>query len=363
MKPSSRKKRMSGFARGMLLYVVLFVIVAALGLSFFYSFIDNYEKTRPNRVMERFLSTLNDAQIERMSSGFLAEVNTDFCDINSVRALITDRTANASFVKQMAECTDTKTVYVLKDEGGQFGKVVLTLGENTFHGLLANWQPTAGELDFSNYLKELELSVPAGYSVELNGFPLSKGYIADDKTEYELLAEFYGDFDMPYMVSYHVDGCIGDLNVTVKDEAGNILDETQLNEEYYLDNCTDAEKSRLDAFIVPYINAYVTFTSGANHMSGVNYHNLAPMIVPGSDLLFRVQQAIGGMGFASSRGDEIKAITVNRYCAVGNGYYMCDVTYDVATIGQDGLHEYPNYTKILVDGRGDTLLAAAMASY
>lgn len=360
---SSQKKRMSGFARGMLLYVVLFVIVAALGLSFFYKFIDNYEKTRPNRVMESFLSSLDDEQIERMSSGFVAGLNAEFCDIDSVKALVADRVANATFVKKMAECTDTKTVYILRDEDGEFGRVELTLGENTFHGLLANWQPTAGELDFSDCLSELELTVPSGYSVELNGVPLNESYMADDSVEYELLEEFYEDFDLPHMVKYHVDGLIGDPEVTVKDEAGNTLDETQLTEDYYLDNCTDAEKTRLDAFIEPYINAYVTFTSGANHMAGVNYNNLAPMIEAGSDLQFRVQQAIGAMGFASSRGDEIKAITVNKYCALGNGYYLCDVTYDVATIGQDGLHEYPNYLKIIINGSGDTLLASAMASY
>ncbi len=360
---NSKKKRMSGFARGMILYVVLFVMVAALGLLFFYSFIDNYEKTRPNRVMERFIDTLSDEQIERMSAGFISKLNADVCDMDGVKAFIADKAANASFAKSMAECTDTRTVYVLKDEDGAFGKVELTLGENVFFGLLANWQPTAGEIDLSGYLKELDLSVPPEYTVEFNGAVLGEKYIADDSVEYELLEEFYEDFDLPHMVKYHVDGYISDPVVTVRDGAGNTLDEAQLTEEHYLDNCTDEEKAKLDAFIEPYINAYVTYTSGANHLSGVNYHNLIPMVVPDSDLHFRIQQAIGGLGFASSRGDEIKAITVNKYCALGSGLYMCDVTYDVATIGQDGLHEYPNYTKILITESGGTLLAAAMASY
>lgn len=359
----ARRKRMSGFAKGMILYVLLFVLIAALGLSFFYKLIENYEYTRPNRVMERFVANLSDGQIETMSAGFLAKLDPEVSDMDSVRSFIADKARNASFAKNLTESTDTKTVYVLKDENGVFGKVELTLGDNTFHNLLVNWQPTAGELDFSDYLENSEITVPADYTVEFGGSRLDESFIVDDSIEYELLKEFYEDFELPHMVTYRVDGYFGSGGFTVKDTDGNTLNDSQLNEAYYIDNCSDGERAALDEFITPYINAYVTYTSGANHLSGINYHNLVEHIVPDSELHFRVEQAIGGLGYASSKGDEIKAITVNSYTKLGGGYYLCDVTYDVATIGQDGLHEYPNYTKILIVDNGSRLLAAAMASY
>lgn len=359
----SKRKRMSGFAKGMILYVVLFVMVAALGLTFFYKFIENYEYTRENRVMERFVASMDDEQIEQMADGFTGKLDTDLCDMDTLRAFMAEKTANASYTKKLAECTDSRTVYVLKNDGNVIGTVELTLGENTFHGLLANWQPTAGELDFSAYLGELDISVPEDYTVELNGTVLDEKYIADDSVEYDLFREFYEDFDLPHMVKYHADGFIGDGKVTVRDASGNEVDGAELSEDHFTDNCSDAEKAALDEFLVPYINAYVTYTSGANHLSGINYHNLVAMVVPESELHFRIEQAIGGLGFASSHGDEIKGITVNRYTNVGGGMYLCDVTYDVATLGQDGLHEYPNYTKILIVNTGSGLLATAMASY
>lgn len=62
--------------------------------------------------------------------------------------------------------------------------------------------------------------MPPEYTVEFNGAVLGEKYIADDSVEYELLAEFYEDFDLPHMVKYHVDGYISDPVVTVRDGAG-----------------------------------------------------------------------------------------------------------------------------------------------
>lgn len=359
----AKKKRMSGFARGMILYVLLFILVAGLGLLFLYRFLENYEYTRENRVMERYIASVSDEQLQSMSAGFLSQLNSELSDMDSVRSFISDKVANADFAKKMAECTETKSVYVLKDEDGAFGRVELTLGDKIFHSLLQNWQPTAAELDFSAFLNELDVTVPADYTVECNGFVLNEKYVVDDGVEYELLKEFYEDFELPHLVSYHADGFIGEAEVTVRDGAGNEIDDSQLSEEFFTDNCSDSKKGQLDEFINRYIAAYVTFTSGANHMTTINYHNVDAMIVPGSELHERVLNAVGGLGFASSHGDEIKKITVNRYMDLGGGMYLCDVTYDVATYGQDGLHEYPNNTKIIITENGDGFLAYSMASY
>lgn len=360
----ANKKRMSGFAKGMILYVLLFVLVAALGLQFFYKFIETYEYTRENRVMERFVNSLNDEQIETMAAGFTGKLNRELCDADEVRVFMAEKTADAAYLKKLSECTDSKTVYVLKTDGNVIGTVELTLGENVFHGLLSNWQPTAGELDFSAYVQEMELDVPADYTVEINGTVLGQKYVTDDSVEYGLLEEFYENYDLPRMVKYHADGFVGDGNITVRDGTGNTVDASQLVEEYYTDNCSDAEKAALDEFLDAYIKAYMTYTSGANHLNWINYKSVTAMVVPDSELKFRIEQAIGGLGFASSHGDELKSITVNRYMNIGEGRYLCDVTYEVATIGQDGLHEYPNNTKILIVTAADGgFLAEAMASY
>lgn len=359
----AKKKRRSGFARGMILYVLLFVMVAALGLAFLYNFLENYEYTRENRVMERFMASASDERLDEMSSGFLSKLNPELTDMDSVRRLLADKVSKAGFAKKMAECTDTKSIYVIKDEDGAFGTVELTLGENTFHGLLQNWQPTAAELDLSSMLNEIDVTVPADYTVKCNGTVLDSRYIADDSAEYELLKEFYADFDLPHLVTYHADGFVGEAEIEVRDGAGNTVDVSRLNEETFTDNCTDSKKTQLKEFIDKYIAAYVTFTSGANHMTTINFHNVDAMIVPESELHERVLNAVGGLGFASSHGDEIQKITVNRYMDLGGGLYLCDVTYDVATYGQDGLHEYPNNTKIIVTENGDSFLAYSMASY
>lgn len=358
-----KKKRMSGFAKGMIVYVVLFAVIAVVGLSFFYHFLENYEYTRVNNVMARFMEVVGEREAELMGKGFLDSLNPDFTDRQAALDYITNQVQNADYVKKPADSTYEKTVYALKNEDGVFGTVWFALGESVFHGLFDNWQFGGGSVDFPELKNEAEITVPSHYSVELNGTVLDERYIADSSVPYALLKEFYEDYELPYMVSYRADNFFGDAKIVVRDGDGKLVEPEKLQEDYFTDNCTQSEKSDLDNFINEYIAQYVTYTSGANHLSFINYQNLKKLIVPDSELHYRVEQAIGGLGFASSRGDEIKAITVNRYMKLADDRYLCDVTYDVATIGQDGLHEYPNYTKIMIVNTEYGLLAEAMASY
>lgn len=363
MAAKRRKKRMSGFAKGMIVYVVIFAVIIAVGLSFFYRFLENYEYTRPNNVMARFMETVGEREAELMGKDFADSLNPDFTDRQAVLDYITQQLKSADYAKKPAESTYEKTVYALKNEDGVFGTVYFTLGENVFHGLFDNWQFGGGSVEFPELKNEMEITVPAGYSVELNGTVLNERYVTDSSVQYALLKEFYEDYELPFMVSYRADNFMGDAAVVVRDESGKVVEPDDLREEYFTDNCTQSEKDTLKDFVDRYIELYVTYTSGANHASYVNYQNLKKLIVPDSELLYRVEQAIGGLGFASSRGDEIKGITVNRYMKLGDDRYLCDVTYDVATIGQDGLHEYPNYTKIMIVNTEYGLLTETMASY
>ena len=357
-----KKKRASAFARGMVLYVLLFVLVAGLGLNFFYSFLENYEATRPNNVMADTMEKLTDAQIGEMCGDFLASLNEDMTDADAIRAFAVEKVRAADFAKKVAQCTETETVYALKNEDGAFGTVRFTLGDNVFHDLLANWQYAGGSVDFSDQLTQYDITVPSDYTVTVNGYPLDGKYISEERVEYAALKEYASDLELPYMVSYHVDGLMGEPAVTVLDAAGDPVAAERLSEEAYMDNCTPAEKEALNSFVKDYITAYFTYTSNTTGASGINYGRLAAMIVPDSDLINRVALAIGGLGFASYHEDELRGITVHSMMNLG-GIYFCDVTYDVATLSSAGITEYPNNTKLLVVENDGRCQALAMVSY
>ena len=54
MAKTKQKNRSSAhsFALGMILYALVFAAISAVGLRFFWSFIDEYEKSRPTTAMD-----------------------------------------------------------------------------------------------------------------------------------------------------------------------------------------------------------------------------------------------------------------------------------------------------------------------
>ena len=130
-----------------------------------------------------------------------------------------------------------------------------------------------------------------------------------------------------------------------------------------INNCTEQEVKALDAFAEDYIHRYVTFTSSVNDSRYENYADLAAYMVPDGKLAARMFDAIEGLYYAQSYADNIVSITINHRVNIGDGRYMCDVTYLVDTTGKAGVVQTTNNVKIIVVETSDGLKAEAMTSY
>ena len=71
----NRRSSSHSFALGMLLYALIFAAVGAVGLRFFWSYIDEYEKSRPNTAMDQYIQSLDEEHIKSLASGFVATLD------------------------------------------------------------------------------------------------------------------------------------------------------------------------------------------------------------------------------------------------------------------------------------------------
>ncbi len=369
---AKRKKNKRGsahtFALGMLLYALIFAAIGAVGLRFFWSFIDEYEKSRPNTAMEQYVQTLDKEHIKSLASGFVSSLDHNVQTEEESYACILDAVniEDLSYAKKSAESTEDSLVYIITMDGSKLGRVILTKQEVDSTFSFSPWVVSQEEMDFSWLLSEKDVTVPESWTVSCNGNVLDSSYLTGEKTPYAMLEEFYDDdFALPYMETYHVDNFVGDITFTLTNEAGEIVElaEGVIDEQLFTDNCTQQEKADIKTISDNFITNYVLFMSSANGFIWSNYSAVMQYVVPDSDLALRIAEAVEGQTYASSRGDDIVSITLNGCMDLNGGNYYADVTYVVDTTGQKGVVQTTTNLKLIISQTDNGLKVAAIASY
>ncbi len=361
-----KKKFKHGFALGMVIYAVVFLILVAVGLSFLWKFIAAFEASRPLNTIDDYMAKLTDEHICDTQADLIARIDHNIQSEEECRKLICDTISGGiTYAKKTSECTDTKTVYVLRSGSRIIGSVTMTTTQFDEYNF-ARWTISEENFDFSFLMgtETYTVTVPEEFLVYVNGTELDERYVVESGIEYKALSHFYDDYPMPTMVTYQVAPGMGSFETVVTDAKGNpvIIDE---NTDYdaFLDNCTDAEKTELKTFSERFIDSYVTFTGSANGTERANYAALMNFVVPGSDLANRMKMALDGLTYAQSRGDEIASITINRQIAISDERYLCDITYLVDTTGREGVVQTTNNVQIIVIRTENGLLVEALTSY
>ncbi len=364
---SKQTKRFKhGFMLGMAIYAAIFLILVAVGLSFFWKFIEAFEASRPLNTIDDYMAKLTEEHICDTQADLIARIDHNIMSEEACRKMICDSIeGNITYAKKPSESTDTKTVYVLRSGSRIIGTVTMTTTEIDEYNF-PRWKISEEKFDFSFLLgiETYSVTVPQDFQVYVNGTKLSEEYVVQTGIEYDVLERFYDDYALPTMVTYEVEPVMGEFETQVTDAEGNVvlIDE---NTDYnaFLDNCTDTEKAEMKTFADSFIDRYVTFTGSANGTEKSNYSALMEYVVAGSHLAERLKMALNGLSYAHSKGDKTDSITINRQVSIGNGRYMCDITYVVSTTGQQGVVQTTQNVQIILVRTEDGLLAEALTSY
>ena len=381
---SSRKtKRRIGTAvywLFMLLWAALLIGAAYYGFKVVWKYAVDYEASRPNHVIEKYIAELNanlwDDGIAATISAMPHEVQSDEECAVKVREML----SSGITYKRQGGGGDDKLVFSLYCNGNQkFGTVVLTKDKSGGeHEPLAPWQQTvvdymrkfgipietdmypwkveSEEFDFNALYTSVEIVVPKTYSVLLNGVTLGEEYIVETDIQYDVLKDYYQEFpNLPTKVRYKFDHCIGKLEPEVRDENGNVvvIDPTR-DDSQFIVPCSDEMIARLSEFSTAFIDRYLNFTSGVTNPV-VAYEKLSGYIIPGSEFDAQLKDMMDGLSYGHTSSYRMDSAVLNNALSLGDGYYMCDVSADYTVFypGRGEESGTSNMRIIVVDRDGD----------
>ena len=357
-----RAKKIS-FIKGLAIYALVLFLLGAAALGVFYYYMRVYEQTRPAKVARDYVRSLTVDDLLEKDAALFASLDRRLQSEGEIRDFLSGALSDLSFARHIDGTEQEGYVYALECRGELIGSFTLTETGRKSMGL-ARLQVSRESYDWSPFCREPAFTVPEGYAVSCNGVVLDESYITRTGVHYSLLEEFYDDgYALPTLVSYQSGRTIGEVETAVLDASGQALDPANVSETFYTDNCTAEEKAAITAFTEDYINRYVQYLSSTILWGGSGYGWLAELVVPESDLNSRLLQAMPGLYYASSKSDEIQSITINEMMNVGNGCYVCDVTYLVETLGQADYVTTTNNAKLLLVQRPYGLRTEAQVSY
>ena len=347
------KKKKPSFLKGLLAYAIFFLSIAVIGLIILFRFLDEYEKTRPERALEQYMESFDIERIKDREMDFLLSLDTNIQPPDVSFGIIRDfLQPGVREVKDPAHSTDDKLSYVLKCGDTVIGSFELLQADKTAFGLRP-WYADNEEFDFSFLLEKGPdpITVPADYSVFCNGFLLDESYLIKDGIKFDYVKDYYDmGYTLPYLCTYQIGDYLSEIDIEVRDETGALTEpyDDNVQEKYLARYCDEAKKAEITSFINDFIDKYVAFTGSSKWNYMTNYQALEGYMVQGSDLQVRTYNTIDSLVFGTYRNNVITKIDIRKILDLGNGQYMCDLTYFVDCWGTMGFVNTENVIRLIV---------------
>jgi len=361
-----KKRRKFNFWIFMLIYGAALLVIAAVGLGIFWDYIDAYEASRTKGTIENYVAELTPQYICDRSAALIASIDHNIQSEEACKQVILDfLTGDITYARKFSECTDTRMVYVLRRGSNIIGKVELVPQGETRHGFTP-WVIDKDSFDLS-FLVGSKATITVDYSMQVyaNDVLLDESYVTETGLQYEAVKDFYEELELPYKMTYTAGPVLGETVLRAVDTNGQtvtISAESDLDP--YLNNCTDAVHQELDTYIRDFINRYTRYLTSRLDNRQENYRNLTPLLVRGSDLYNRVSRAYDGFEYGQSKSDTITDFVTHYLIHLGDNKYLCDVTYEVDSLGRDGkLHHSVNNARVFLVRTDNGLKAERLISY
>ena len=160
---------------------------------------------------------------------------------------------------------------------------------------LYSWKVAGESFDFAELglYSSIRVTVPENFRVEVDGVILGDQYIIERGIEYDNLHNFYYEFEgLPHKVTYKLEESMGDSNVVIYDENGNVfvIDENK-SDAQFMTKLDDATRYGLEGFISDFANNFLQMRSNTIEPMYA-YSMLLPYIKQGTELDNRLKQSM-----------------------------------------------------------------------
>lgn len=369
-KKQKKNRKGMGFALFMVIYAVLALTGIYFGLKWFWGFMEAYEASRPHIAIEAYMDSLTKEHVVEGCRDILEEADLNIQSEEECLGYLRDAVkGEITYARKASACTETEHTYVLRCGGRVIGYFVIETSQEDAYGFTP-WVFKEDGFDLSELMgtETVSVTVPAGYTVWINGVQLNEDYITDvEVLPYEILEEFADTYEVPVleMQTYKAGPFLNaELTMEVRDPQGQpfVMDET-FDKNTLIAMTDDTKIGKIDKFLDEFFDAYVLFTGCANDNRYANYAEVIRYVVPESRLAQRMREALDGLMYAQSRGDKVAEILVHHYVELPDGRYMVDVTYKVDTTGNQGVVQTVNNAKMILVESNGRLLVESMIGY
>lgn len=361
-----KKPRKWGFPIFMILYALVVLGAAYWGLGQFWDYMDAYENSRIKNTINSYMEQVTPEYVCDRSGDLIDSIDHHLQSEEACKQVILDfLSGGITYARKSSECTDTRAVYVLRSGGKVIGQVALITQGQTRFGFTP-WAVEEDSFDLSFLVGGTDtITVDHTMRVYAGEALLDQRYITETGIQYQAVAEFYDELNLPYKLTYTAGPILGEIALHAVDANGDpveISDEADLDP--WLNNCAEAAHTELDAFNREFVDRYVRYLTSRRDNRLSNYERLIPLLIAGSDLEKRVSNAYEGLEFGQSQSDTIVGFRSNYIIDLGDGKYLCDVTYEVDSLGRDGqFHRSTNNILLFLIRTDNGLKAERLLTY
>lgn len=355
--------RRSRFWLGLLIYVLVFAILAGAALLLLYQYMEAYEQSRPASAIARYRLSLEENGPTQAMLDALSPLDPSIRSREENIAFLEQLLAEASFPRLSRDSSPEQVVYGIRSGDRDLGRITLTDSGSRRFGL-SSWEVAEEAFDLSAFFHSSSFTVPADYSCFVNGVELDESFLVDRAVPYETLADFYDRFDgLPTLVRYECGPYLGELETRVQDPQGKILTEDELNESFFLDRCDDHIRELAEEFIPRFLGLYVDFSSNLYGSYYYNFMQLRPLVLTDSQLHKRMSQAIGSFGYTTTKAVEIQSIELHFICPLSEDRYLADLSYATQITGSGAPVVIEDNIRLVLYEHKDYLMAEALYNY
>ena len=197
------------------------------------------------------------------------------------------------------------------------------------------WEVDESSVQFSldnleGLYSSFEITVPENYTVILNGHTLTQENILERDIPYDVLADFYDEFDgLPTKVTYHADKIFGHVDYQLLDGNGNPTEiDPERDDSQFIPPVSAELVARFEDFTPRFAYRYLEFSAGTRDMWTL-WVELEPYLLKGSDLHDRCYRMIDSyIGWQHNSDFVFDGATLNGVTSLGNDLYVLDISTD-----------------------------------
>lgn len=325
----------SKFAKGLLIYVAVMLVIIFAGLFVFWQFISAYELSRTAGVMDRYMETELRPELEQAAAEFVSDRQSAFeSEEEQTRAILARISAGTlTYRKDPEKFTEEAPVYAVRLDKQVIGTVELeSRPGGPFSFGLSRWTVREAEFDPGLFEKTYLVTAPEEAAVTVNGVTLNAGNCEVTLGAPLALAAYEQDLaEVPAWAEYRFTAA-AEPEVRLK----------TASEEYWMsrDEATDVftvtlrGDSELSAELTDYaehfVRAYIAYTSNAVDGPGI----VQQYLVPGGSMYERMTASMDGMSWVHG-----VTSTMSDLQIVGFEYYgsaaVLEANYVLTSNGTD----------------------------